>query len=308
MSRPVQWTVARGDDSFPDCLLELGAEAPSELYGLGPPELLAGIEPEHAVTIVGSRRSGGYGLGVARDLGFGAAAAGLVVVSGLALGCDSAAHEGALDADGSTIAVLGGGVDVPSPPSRERLYRRILAAGGLILSEYPPGTRPHRESFPARNRIMAALSGVTVVVEAAIRSGTRHTADRAQQLGRELAAVPGPVTSSLSALPNELIHDGAPMIRDVHDLLDLGIGIGRLDVRGTGPALEPGLERALLAVEAGGATCDAVALAAGLEGSAAAVALARLELMGYVRGDAVGRYSRTALRPPETNGAAQRPT
>lgn len=298
MSAAAQWQVARGAAGYPDCLLELGADAPAMLFGRGARELLTEIDPDHAVTIVGSRRSSGYGLGVARNLGFGAAAAGLVVVSGMALGCDSEAHRGALDANGATIAVLGGGADFPSPPSRAPLYEQILAGGGLILSEHPPGTRPYRDAFPARNRIMAALSGVTVVVEAAVRSGTRHTADRAQQLGRELAAVPGPVTSSLSALPNELIHDGAAVIRDVHDLLDLGIGVGRLAVRGTGPALDAELEAALLAVEGGSATCDGVALAAGLDGSRAAVALARLELMGYVRGDAVGRYARTMLAPP----------
>lgn len=298
MSGQPQWRVARGSRGYPDCLLELGEDAPATLHGRGPRELLAEIHPDSAVTIVGSRRASNYGLGVARDLGFGAAAAGLVVVSGLALGCDSAAHRGALDANGATIAVLGGGADVPSPPSRARLYEEILAGGGLILSEHPPGTRPYRDAFPARNRIMAALSGVTVVVEAAVRSGTRHTADRAQQLGRELAAVPGPVTSSLSALPNELIHDGAAVIRDVHDLLDLGIGVGCVAVRGTGPELDPELEVALLAVEGGSGTCDGVALAAGLDGSRAAVALARLELMGYVRGDAVGRYERTMLALP----------
>ena len=298
------WRLRRGAEGYPDCLLELGADAPATLHGRGPAELLSGVEPERAVTIVGSRRSGGYGVAVARELGFGAAGAGLIVVSGLALGCDSAAHEGALDAGGTTIAVLGGGADIPSPASRARLYERILAGGGLILSEHPPGTRPHREAFPARNRIMAALSGVTVVVEGAVRSGTRHTADRAQQLGRELAAVPGPVTSALSALPNELIRDGASVIRDVQDLLDLGIGVGRVVVRGVGPELDPQLESALLAVEAGNGTCDAVAEAASLDGAGAAVALARLELMGYVRGDAIGRYARTTLTPPPSAPAA----
>jgi DNA processing protein len=140
------------------------------------------------------------------------------------------------------------------------------------------------------------------VVEATVRSGTRHTADRAQQLGRELGAVPGPVTSSLSDLPNELIHDGAAVVRDVHDLLDVGIGVGRLELRATGPQLDARLEAVLLAVEGGSATCDGVALAAELDGSSAAVALARLELMGYVRGDAVGRYARTMLAPPGASG------
>lgn len=278
--------------------MELAPDAPERLYGLGRRELLAELEPDQAVTIVGSRRSGAYGLGVARDLGFGAGGAGLVVVSGMALGCDSAAHEGALDAGAATIAVLAGGVNVPSPSSKARLYRRILATGGAVVSEHPSGAQPTKAAFPARNRIMAALAGVTVVVEATHRSGTRHTADRAQRLGREVGAVPGPVTSALSELPNDLLHDGAAVVRDAQDLLDLGIGVGRVTVRGFGPELEPPLAAALLAVEQGGASCDAVALATGLDGSPAAVALARLELMGYVRGDALGRYSRTSLCPP----------
>ena len=292
------WTTARGERGYPACLLELGSKAPERLHGLGRRELLAGHDPDEAVTIVGSRRSGAYGLGVARDLGFGAAAAGLVVVSGMALGCDSAAHEGALDAGGATIAVLAGGVDVPSPSSKVRLYRRILAAGGAVISEHSLGTAPTRGAFPERNRIMAALSRVVVVVEATHRSGTRHTAERAEDLGREVGAVPGPVTSALSELPNDLIRDGATMVRDTQDLLDLGLGVGRVSVRGVGAELEPSLRAALRAVEKGGASCDAVASAAGIAGSQAAVALARLELMGYVRGDAVGRYSRTSLRPP----------
>lgn len=189
-------------------------------------------------------------------------------------------------------------MDVPSPASKARLYRRILAAGGAVVSEHPPGTAPSRGAFPERNRIMAALSRVIVVVEATHRSGTRHTAERAQDLGREVGAVPGPVTSALSELPNDLIRDGATMVRDTQDLLDLGLGVGRVTVRGVGPELEPSLRAALRAVEQGGASCDAVASATGLAGSQAAVALARLELMGYVRGDAVGRYSRTSLRPP----------
>ena len=181
------WTLERGDERYPECVLQLGGEAPATLHGVGCLELVAGLEPERAVTIVGSRRSGSYGLGVARELAFGAASAGLVVVSGMALGCDSAAHEGALEAGGATVAVLGGGADVPSPPSKRGLYRRILASGGAVVSEQPPGTRPFKVSFPARNRIMAALGGVTVVVEGAIRSGTRHTAERAERLGRDVA-------------------------------------------------------------------------------------------------------------------------
>jgi DNA processing protein len=265
---------------------------------VGDRDVVAGLEPGAVVTIVGSRRSGTYGRGVARELGHAAAAAGLVVVSGMALGCDSAAHEGALDAGGRTVAVLANGPDLAYPPSKADLHRRILASGGAAVAERPPGTAPEPRFFPERNRIMAALAHVVVIVEGRHRSGTRHTASWATDLSREVAAVPGPVTSALSELPNDLIRDGATLVRDPQDLLDLGIGIGRAAVRGVGPALDHALGRALTVVEAGAATCDAVATQAALPGRDAAVALARLELMGYVTADASGRYARTTLRPP----------
>jgi DNA processing protein len=235
---------------------------------------------------------------VARALGFGAASAGLVVVSGMALGCDSAAHEGALDAKGTTIAVLGGPADVPYPRSRSDLYRRILASGGAVVSEQPSGTETQPGFFPARNRIMAALAGWVVIVEGTHKSGTHHTVRKALNLGRELMAVPGPVNSSLSELPNQLLCEGALVVRDAQDLLDHVLGPGQTQVRGVGPELEPDLLEALTVVEAGATTCDAVAVELALDGTAAAVTLARLELLGYVAGDATGRYSRTQLTPP----------
>ncbi|MDQ3730354.1 MAG: DNA-protecting protein DprA [Actinomycetota bacterium] len=292
------WQIRRTESGWPDCLADLdsvGESEPDALYGLGSQDLVREIDPDRTVTIVGSRRSGAYGREVAHALGFLAASAGLLVVSGMALGCDSAAHEGALAANGSTLAVLGGPADVPYPRSKEGLYRRILASGGAVLSEQPSGTALVPGFFPARNRIMAALAGWVVIVEGAHRSGTQHTVKQAVKLGREVLAVPGPVNSTLSELPNELIREGAGMIRDAQDLLDAVLGPGQSQVRGVGPELEPQLFDALFAVEGGAGTCDAVALQLGLDGHAAAVALARLELMGYVAGDAVGRYSRTVL-------------
>jgi len=295
------WRIRRGDARWPESLAELSAvdeREPKALFGFGDRELLSQFEPERTVTIVGSRRSGSYGREVARDLGFGAASAGLLVVSGMALGCDSAAHEGALDANGATIAVLGGPADVPYPRSKEPLYRRILASGGAIVSEQASGSEVHPSFFPARNRIMAALAGWVVIVEGAHRSGTQHTVKQAAKLGREVLAVPGPVNSTLSELPNELLSEGAPVVRNAQDLLDHVLGPGQTQVRGVGPDLEPELLEALIAVEGGAGTCDAVAVQLGLEGNTAAVSLARLELMGYVAGDAVGRYARTQLSPP----------
>ncbi len=296
-----EWRVSRREEGWPDCLTELPAveeEEPELLYGAGAKELLTEADPDRTVTIVGSRRSGSYGREVARELGFAAASAGLLVVSGMALGCDSAAHEGALEANGATLAVLGGPADVPYPRSKEPLYHRILTSGGAVVSEQPSGTQVHPSFFPARNRIMAALAGWVVIVEGAHRSGTQHTVKQAIKLGREVLAVPGPVNSSLSELPNQLLSEGAPIVRDAQDLLDHVLGPGQTQVRGVGPELEPSLLEALLAVEAGARTCDAVAVALGLGGHDAAVALARLELTGYVAGDAVGRYARTQLSAP----------
>ena len=295
------WRLECDGPDWPECLAELPAvdeDEPETIYGLGARELVAEADPSRTVTIVGSRRSGPYGREVARDLGFGAASAGLLVVSGMALGCDSAAHEGALDAKGATVAVLGGPADTPYPRSKEPLYSRILASGGAVISEQPSGTEVYPAMFPARNRIMAALAGFVVIVEGAHRSGTQHTVKQAARLGREVLAVPGPVNSSLSELPNELIAEGAPLIRDAQDLLDHVLGPGRTQVRRAGPELEPDLREALLAVEGGAGTCDAVAIDLGVDGGVAAVALARLELMGYVAGDALGRYARTQLGPP----------
>lgn len=301
MSSGDPWAMKRGEEGWPTCLSELPAvdeKEPAAIYGLGERSLFTDVDPDRTVTIVGSRRSGAYGREVARELGFGAASAGLLVVSGMALGCDSAAHEGALDANGSTLAVLGGPADSPYPRSKEPLYRRILASGGAVISEQPSGAETYPALFPARNRIMAALAGFVVIVEGAHRSGTQHTVKQAAKLGREVLAVPGPVNSSLSELPNELLSEGAPLVRDAQDLLDHVLGPGQTQVRGVGPALEPELAETLLAIESGAATCDAVAIQLGLDGNGAAVALARLELMGYVAGDAVGRYSRTQLSPP----------
>ena len=296
-----RWTIQRGEAGWPECLSELPAvdeREPPAIHGLGERSLFTEIDPDRTVTIVGSRRSGSYGREVSRELGFGAASAGLVVVSGMALGCDSAAHEGALDANGATIAVLAGPVESPYPASKRPLYERILDSGGAVISERPPGTEIYASLFPARNRIMAALGGFVVIVEGAHRSGTQHTVKQAAKLGREVLAVPGPVTSSLSELPNQLLSEGAPVVRDAQDLLDHVLGPGVTQVRGVGPELEPHLLEALLRVEAGAGTCDAVAIQLSLDGSDAAIALARLELMGYVAGDAVGRYSRTQLSPP----------
>jgi DNA processing protein len=246
------------------------------------------------VTIVGARRATSYGREVARELGRDLARAGMVVLSGLAFGIDACAHRGALDA-GRTIAVLGCGSDRAYPASHRSLWRQI-SERGLVLSELPPGARPWRWTFPARNRIMAALAGMTVVVEAAARSGSLITADLAADLGREIGAVPGPVTARTSAGPNNLLAGGACLVRDAQDVLDAMLGPGSATLDTPGPALEPELAAVLAAVEGGEASCDAVASATGIAAPEAAAALARLELLGYLGCSSLGTYSRTLLR------------
>jgi DNA processing protein len=289
------WACCRHGDLYPEGLRDAG-DAPWALIGRGDPALLGGLEPFGAVTVVGSRRATSYGREVARELGRELAAAGMVVVSGLAFGIDGCAHRGAIDA-GRTIAVLGCGPDNAYPAAHRSLWRRI-SEEGLVISELPPAAAPWRWTFPARNRIMAALAGMTVVVEAAVRSGSLITADLAADLGRDLGAVPGPVTSRASAGPNNLLAGGACLVRDAQDVLDAMLGPGAKRVERAGPPLDPDLAAVLDAVESGAeGTCDAVAISLDLTGPEAAAALARLELLGYVTCSTIGVYSRTLLAP-----------
>jgi DNA processing protein len=296
LERASCWAWCRHGELYPAQLLD-GTDAPWALIGRGSPGLLDGLETFRAVTVVGSRRATSYGREVARELGRELAAAGMVVVSGLAFGIDGCAHRGALDAAGRTIAVLGCGPDIAYPGAHRSLWRQICD-GGAVISELPPGATPWRWTFPARNRIMAALAGMTVVVEAAARSGSLITADLAADIGRDLGAVPGPVTSRASAGPNALLAGGACLVRDAQDVLDamLGPGVREID-RGAAP-LDLELAAVLAAVEAGETTCDGVATAVGLSGAEAAAGLARLELLGYVACSAVGVYTRTLLGTP----------
>jgi DNA processing protein len=289
------WACCRHGSLYPASLCD-AADAPWALIGRGDPRLLDGLEPFGTVTIVGARRATSYGREVAHELGRELARAGMVVVSGLAFGIDACAHRGAIDA-GRTIAVLGCGPDVAYPASHRSLWRRICESG-LVISEFPPGATPWRWTFPARNRIMAALAGMTVVVEAATRSGSLITTDLAADLGRDLGAVPGPVTSRASAGPNGLIASGAHVIRDAQDVLDALLGPGRERIEPAGPKLDPDLEAVLAAVEGGSSTCDAVASATGLSGPAAAAALSRLELLGYLSCSNLGTYLRTLSPSP----------
>jgi len=289
------WACCRHDRLYPAALRD-AADAPWALIGRGDPALLEGLEPAGVVTVVGARRASSYGREVARQLGRELAATGLVVVSGLAFGIDACAHRGALEG-GLSFAVLGCGANVAYPAAHRSLWRRI-GESGLVLSELPPGEGAWRWTFPARNRIMAALGAMTVVVEAAERSGSLITADLAADLGRDLGAVPGPVGSRLSAGPNNLLAGGACVVRDAQDVLDAMLGPGARLIERTGPPLDPGPRAVLESLELGAETGDAIAAALGLSGAEIAAALADLEAGGYVSCSLAGAYSRTTLKPP----------
>jgi len=286
--------VCRHRDSYPRKLLEM-ADAPAVLHLNGD---LAALPQEGVptVAIVGARRATPYGLEVARALGRGLAAAGLPVVSGMALGIDGAAHAGALEVGGPTVAVLAGGADVAYPSSKAALHRRIVATPGCcVVSEMPPGFRPFKWGFPARNRIIAGLADATIVVEAAERSGSLITAEMAQDLGRPVAAVPGAVTNPMAMGTNALLRDGADVVRNAQDILDtlLGSGAQRLPT-GPDPALLPPPLLALLDRLGARPATAAALLLPGEEADGVVAGLVELELLGYVRRSPGGAYVRAA--------------
>lgn len=290
------WAVCRHDDGYPEGLRDAG-DAPPALLGRGDPAGLARLRPGSAVTVVGARRATSYGREIAKALAGELGRAGFAVISGLAWGIDGAAHEGALDG-GFTAAVLGCGADVAYPRHHSGLYERIRERG-MVLSELPPGSEAWRWAFPARNRIMAALGAMTIVVEAAGRSGSLITSDLASQLGREVGAVPGPVGARMSVGTNDLIADGARLVRDAQDVLDALIGPGAPRPTVTGPRLDPRLAAVLDRVEAGDTDSDSIALGLGRGAGDVTASLARLELLGYVRRSFAGAFARTALPRPD---------
>jgi DNA processing protein len=277
------------DDEYPSSVIELD-DPPVALFVRG-----ARIDgTELRVAIVGARRCSSLGGEIARDLGRRLGSAGLCVVSGAAYGIDAASHQGAMDAGGRTLAVLGSGIDVGYPRSSADLIARIADVGSVV-SEYAPGVpaEPHR--FPARNRIVVALASALVVVEGAALSGSRISVDHALDLGREVFAVPGPVTSPLAEVPLALIRDGATMIRGADDLLhDLGVAVPSEVERPDPPIELPDDERRVWVSLAEPSLPDVVARNASLSTPAAVAALIRLELRGLVR-SAGGRYERTLL-------------
>jgi DNA processing protein len=212
-AEPAEWSKASPD--YPAELLDL-PNPPDLLFALGARSTLDAPR----VAIVGTRDCTAYGDRTARKIAGAIARAGGCVVSGMARGIDACAHRAALEVGGKTVAVLGTGIDVPYPRGHARLHAQI-ATKGLLLSESPPGTGAFRGCFPRRNRIIAALANVTIVVEAGHKSGALLTAKDALNLGRTVAAVPGPIDSPHSAGTNELLRDGAQVIATVDDALAL---------------------------------------------------------------------------------------
>lgn len=269
----VTWT----DRRYPRPLLNLH-DPPPLLFLRGRAELLGCA----AITVVGSRRATARSRDVAERLGRGLASAGICVVSGMALGIDGAAHRGALQAEGDTVAVLGRGVDRAYPGAHRRLFRDI-AERGLVVSEFSPGTPPLTHHFPRRNRILAALSKAVVVVEAGAKSGALITVDHALDLGLDVWAVPGPIDLPACAGSNRLLSEGARPLLGVAEFVDEVGGVDRARASsGSGGASGPGGE--LLALLAGRPqSVDELAERVGRPVSDVLELLTELELRGSVR-------------------------
>ena len=274
----------RGAAEYPGELLDL-SHPPARLHALGNPETLNAPR----VSIVGTRQSTAYGERVTRSLTTALVRAGVCVISGMARGIDGIAHRTALDTGGRTVAVLGTGIDVPYPAGHRQLHRMIVERG-LVLSENPPGMTAHKGAFPRRNRIIAALAPLTIVVEAGRRSGALNTAGQALELGRTVAAVPGPIDSAQSVGSNELLRDGAVMIASTDDALTL---LGVALPKQTADIELPDSERRLWeCLRNGPADVDRLALQTGLALGECLAGVSSLEIRGLVQCSLAGEISR----------------
>jgi DNA processing protein len=282
--------LGRGSPGYPGRLRTIH-DPPAQLWVRGSAEL--DLFDRCCLAIVGARSCSAYGRSVARSLARDAAEAGAVVVSGLARGVDGEAHRGALDAAGCTVAVLGCGIDRDYPAAHRQLASAIVESGGLVVSEYEPGVEPAPWRFPARNRIIAGVSQLTVVVEARERSGALITADFALEQGRDVMAVPGEITSAMSAGSNGLLRQGAAPVTRIDDVLaELGLEIARAPAE----ASLSDIEAKILAVVAEReTTADEIARVAGLEAGIVAATLVSLELAGRVSASE-GAYRSTIPR------------
>jgi DNA processing protein len=284
--------LVRNDPEYPAILAQL-PDPPPLLYMRGDLR----VEDDPAVAVVGSRRATAYGLEMARRIASGLAEVGITVVSGMARGIDEAAHLGALEAGGRTLAFLGSGLDRLYPPESRRLAERI-AANGAVLSEFPLGTAPRPGNFPVRNRLISGVSRGTVVVEAARRSGSLITARMALEQGREVLAVPGRATTETARGTNRLIQEGAKLVTTARDVLE----------EIPGAPLPPEPEEAGLADDAGGnmilsrmpvdetVGLEDLIAATGMEAGKLLASLLELEMDGRIRPLPGGRYLRRGRR------------
>jgi DNA processing protein len=302
--------ISTGSPDWPALLDQLGAAAPARLHVRGA-RRLAELCAEPAVAVVGARRGSRAGEEFAFALSRGLAVAGVAVISGLALGIDAAAHAGALAANGRTVAVLGCGIDRIYPRQNVALGARIVEQGAIV-SEWGAGVEPAPWRFPVRNRLIAALAGVTVVIEATRRSGALITADHALALGREVLAVPGSAWSPLGEGVNALLRAGATPVTSLDDLLDtLGLSASggvRASALPDATPIVPGgsAGRAWRALRAEPCSPDALAIRLGLGGPELARVLVALELDGLLAAEPDGRLvaltgAGTARRPDETS-------
>lgn len=275
-----------GDPAWPDELDDLQGERPVGLWSLGD---LRVFDARPRIAIVGTRRATAYGLRVTRELAMAFARAGACVVSGLAAGVDSAAHRAALDGNGSTIGVLGTGLNHVFPKANRDLQRTV-ARRGLLLSELDHDEHGMAFTFPKRNRIIAALCRLTIVVEAPLRSGALNTAEHANKLHRDVAAVPGPIDQPQSEGTNLLIRDGAGIITSVEDALALA----GLTPPPRTPKVDPdGNEgRVWAALADGGLDMDALCHRSGLPAAECLAAVTTLELAGALECALTGEVRR----------------
>lgn len=295
-TRLVTWA----DDGYPALLKEI-ADPPLVLYVTGSVAALS----RPAVAIVGTRHPSVYGRETARRLGFQLAAAGYAVVSGLAVGIDAEAHAGALQAKGCTVAVLGGALDCLFPKENQALAREMARNGGAVVSEYPFGRQPDRQTFPMRNRIVSGLCKGVVVVEAPLNSGTMITVGQALDQGRSVMAVPGRVDSPAAQGCHRLIREGARLVtcadEVVEELQDLMSGmrlaqapVSGAEIRRAEPPLSPE-ERAVLAQVGGEETViDGVVRSCGLDAGRVSAVLVGLQIKRFVRLLPGGRVVRAA--------------
>jgi DNA processing protein len=275
VAAPALKIVRATDADYPAPLRDL-SHPPSQLWTRGRWEL-ASATP--IVAIVGTRNATPYGERIARELARALARGGACVVSGMARGIDATAHRAALAETGSTVAVLGTGIDVPYPVGHRALHD-VIARRGLLVAELPPTTRAFRGCFPRRNRIIAALASVTIVVEAGVKSGALNTAEQALQLGRTLGAVPGPIDAPHSEGSNGLLRDGAVVIASVDDALAL-VGLTPA-VRAPREFSDPDVEAVWKALGAGPLDADSLCATSELPAQRCMAAVTELELQGAI--------------------------